>query len=75
MGNMEYLFTAITPRFTQTQSGSTRYNGLLFMDQIELFNHLLYLTACKQMSSDSFKNNVNYKLFTYKSYIYIYMYK
>ena len=30
-----------------------------------------HLTLCKQMNSYSFKNNVTYKLFIYKSYIYI----
>ena len=33
-----------------------------------------HLTVCKQMSSDSFKNKVTYKLLTKKSYIYIYIY-
>ena len=28
-----------------------------------------HLTVCKQKSSDSFKNNVTYKLFMYKSFI------
>ena len=31
-----------------------------------------HLSVYKQMSSDLFKNNVIYKLFTYKWYIYIY---
>ena len=47
--------------------------------QIELLvldnNSWSYLTACKVMSSGSFKNNVTYKVFFYKSYIYlIYIY-
>ena len=29
------------------------------------------LTVCKQMSSDSFRNNITYKIFIYKLYIYI----
>ena len=43
------------------------------MGQIKLFNHLLCLkplTVCKQMSSDSFKNNVTCE-FACKSYIYV----
>ena len=32
------------------------------------------MTVCKQMTSDSFKNDVTNKLFAYKSYIYIYIY-
>ena len=32
-------------------------------------NNRNYLTVYKQISSDSFKNDVTYKLFTYKSYI------
>ena len=38
---------------------------LLVLDS-STWNHL---TVCKQMSSGSFENNVTYKLFTYKSYI------
>ena len=35
-----------------------------------------HLTVCKQTSSDLFENNVTYKLFVLKSYIYIaYVYK
>ena len=57
---------------------------VLSMEQIEPFYHLLYLkpnsvwlqylklTACKQMSFGSLKNNIIYTLFTYKSYICIY---
>ena len=32
-----------------------------------------HLTVWKQMSSGFFKNDVTYKLFIYKSYIYIYI--
>ena len=28
---------------------------------------------CKQVSYNSFKNEITYKLFTYKSYMYIYL--
>ena len=28
------------------------------------------MLVCKQISSDSFKNEITYKLFTYKSYAY-----
>ena len=46
--------------------------------QIELLldtNSGDHLAVCKQIRSDSFKNNVAYKLFVYRSYIYIYIYK
>ena len=36
---------------------------------ISMWNHL---TVCKQMCSDSFKNDYNFKQFIYKSYIYVY---
>ena len=32
-----------------------------------------HLTMCKQMNSDSFKNNLTYKLFTYKSLTHIHI--
>ena len=35
-----------------------------------------HITVCKQKISDSFKNNVTYRQFPYKSHIFnIYMYK
>ena len=37
-------------------------------------NSWKYLTVCKQMSSGSFENNVNNKVYVYKLYIYIYIY-
>ena len=36
-------------------------------------NNSNHLTVCKQMSSDSFKNDVTNKSFAYKPYIYIYL--
>ena len=39
---------------------------------ISVCNTLNHLTMCKQMSSKLFRNNVSFKLFTYKSYIPIY---
>ena len=60
MGDVEYHFIAITPRFSLIK--------VLSMDQIELFNHLLHgkaLYCAEKISSGSFKD-VMYMLFVCK---------
>ena len=44
---------------------------LFVFEYLEPFNYVqtIVILVCKQISSDSFKNKITYKLFTYKSYV------
>ena len=83
LGITEYFFIAITPRCTLTRM--VALVRVPTMDQIKLFNHLLYLKPfnCVQIKLLVFNINtwnywdlvrvkmVSFKLFVYKSYIYL----
>ena len=45
------------------------------LEYLELFNcvQIIVILVCKQIGSDSFKDEINYKLLTYKSYLHNYL--
>ena len=60
----QFVFVAVVKNFVQT-------NDWYLIELLVLnSNTLSYLTACKQINSDLFKNKVTYKLFSYKSDMY-----